>query len=126
METIAVMKSALQMFMPDIADVDNWQIGYILERNKKYTIETNSELQDVLEEFKKGYQMWLDPSPVKPTASKRKSGRNVFRSICMNWAIFSFSAFAICGGEMNRTFSFINCRQRFISWECARGFEKRR
>ena len=75
-ETIADMKSALQMFMPDIADVDNGQIGYILERNKKYTIKTNSEQKNAFEEFKKGYQMWLDPSPVNPTASKRKSGTN--------------------------------------------------
>ena len=46
-ETMDDMKSALQIFMPDI--------GYILDRNKKYTIETNGELQDACQEFKKGY-----------------------------------------------------------------------
>ena len=73
-ETMDEMKSTLQIFMPDIAHDENWQIVYILERNKKYTIETSGELQDVYQEFRKGYQMWLDPLPVKPAASKRQSG----------------------------------------------------
>lgn len=71
-ETIDEMISALQIFMPDITRTENWKIGYILERNKKYIIETNSELQDALQEFRKGYQIWLDPSPEKPTASRGK------------------------------------------------------
>ena len=59
--------------MPDIEHVENWEIGYILERNKKYSIETNGELQ----ELKQGFPMWLDPSPVKPAASKKRGGTNV-------------------------------------------------
>ena len=56
-ETLDEMKSALQIFMPDIEHVENWEIGYILERNKKYAIETNSELQDAWQELKKGFPM---------------------------------------------------------------------
>ena len=63
--------------MPDIEHVENCDIGYVLERNKKYTIETNGELQDACQEFKKGFPMWLDPSPVKPAASKKHGGTNV-------------------------------------------------
>ena len=73
-ETMDDMISALQIFMPDITHAENWQIRYILDRNKKYTIETNGELQNACQEFKKGYQMWLDPSPLKPVVSKRQSG----------------------------------------------------
>ena len=54
------MKSALKIFMPDIEHVENCDIGYVLERNKKYTIETNGELQDACQEFKKGFPMWLE------------------------------------------------------------------
>lgn len=73
-ETMDDMKSALQVFMPDITYPENWEIGYVLDRNKKYTIETNGELQDAHQEFKKGYQMCLDPTPAKPVVSKRQSG----------------------------------------------------
>ncbi len=76
-ETMDEMKSALKIFMPDIKHVENCDIGYVLGRNKKYTIETNGELQDVCQEFKKGFPMWLDPSPVKPAASKKHGGTNV-------------------------------------------------
>jgi hypothetical protein len=54
-ETMDEMKSALKIFMPDIEHVENCDIGYVLERNKKYTIETNGELQDACQEFKKGF-----------------------------------------------------------------------
>ena len=43
-ETLDEMKSALQIFMLDIENVENWKIGYILERNKKYAIETNGDI----------------------------------------------------------------------------------
>lgn len=76
-ETVQDLKAALQMFMPDIEHVENWQLGYVLERNKKYTIETDVELQDACQHFKNGYQMWLDPLPVKPAARKRQVDMNV-------------------------------------------------
>ena len=41
-ENLKDMKSALQKFMPDM-HVDELQVGYVLDRNKKYTIETNCE-----------------------------------------------------------------------------------
>ena len=44
-ENIDEMKSALQTFMPDVKHVENWQIGYVLERNKKYVIKSTGELQ---------------------------------------------------------------------------------
>ena len=72
-ETVEEMKSALQIFMPDIKYVENWQLGYILERNKKYTIETDGELRDAFEYVKKGYQMWLDPSPRKKDVPKKRA-----------------------------------------------------
>ena len=72
-ETVIEMKTALQMFLPDIKNAKNWQIGYILERNKKYTIETHAELQDAYQHFKEGFQMWLDPLPAKAGAGKKKN-----------------------------------------------------
>ena len=72
-ETVEEMKSALQIFMPDINYVENWQLGYILDRNKKYTIETDGELRDAFDYVKRGYQMWLDPSPRKIGAPKRRA-----------------------------------------------------
>ena len=75
-ETVIEMKTALEMFLPDIKHAENWQIGYILERNKKYTIETDAELQDAYQHFKEGFQMWLDPLPAKAVAAKKKTGVN--------------------------------------------------
>ena len=79
------MKSALQILMPDIEHVENWEIGYILERNKKYAIETNGELQDAWEELKKGFPMLLDPSPDKQrqrsAVERTLNVRNIFDSL---------------------------------------------
>ena len=62
--------------MPDLNEhVENWQLGYVLDRNKKYTIETDIDLRDAWQHFNNGYQMWLDPLPV--TAAARKSQANV-------------------------------------------------
>ena len=36
---------------------DDWLLGYVLERNKKYTIETDCELVDAWQHFKNSYQM---------------------------------------------------------------------
>ena len=74
-ENIDEMKSALQTFMPDVKHVENWQIGYVLERNKKYVIESTGELQHAWQHLKKGYQMWLDPSPMK--VEKKRSGTSI-------------------------------------------------
>jgi hypothetical protein len=74
-ETVKDMKTALQLHMPDIKDVENWQIGYVLDRNKKYAIETDDELKNACVHFKQGYQMWLDTSPIKPAASKRQADK---------------------------------------------------
>ncbi len=63
--------------MPDIKDVKHWQIGYVLDRNKKYAIETDDELKNACVHFKHGYQMWLDTSPIKPAASKRQADKTV-------------------------------------------------
>ena len=63
--------------MPDIEHVDKSAIGYVLERNKKYAIETDNELQDAYEEFRKGFSMWLDPSPVKSAVSKKRGNEDV-------------------------------------------------
>ena len=45
-ETMDDMESVLQIFMPDITHPENLEIGYVLDRNKKYAIETNGELED--------------------------------------------------------------------------------
>lgn len=71
-ENIGDLKSALQSFMPDVKHVENWQIGYILERNKKYVMESTGELQHAWKHLKKGYQMWLDLCPIK--VGKKQSG----------------------------------------------------
>ena len=56
-ENLKDMKSALQKFMPDITHADELQVGYVLDRNKKYTIETDRELSDAWQHLKNGYQM---------------------------------------------------------------------
>ncbi len=81
-ETVHDMKSALQMYMPDLKHVENWQLGYVLDRNKKYTIETNVELQDVFEHVKRGYQMWLDPSPANAGTNKKQAGKRNVQGMC--------------------------------------------
>ncbi len=81
-ETVDDMKSALQMYMPDLKHVENWQLGNVLDRNKKYTIETNVELQDAFEHVKKGYQMWLDPSPANAGTNKKQAGKRNVRGMC--------------------------------------------
>lgn len=75
-ETVQDMKNSLKMFMPDIKPTDNWKMGYILDRNKKYAIETDGELLDAWGHFQRGYQMWLDPSPPKVTAAKNQTTTN--------------------------------------------------
>ena len=57
--------------------MDELQVGYVLDRNKKYTIETDGELSDAWQHFKNGYQMWVDPSPVKSAAKWKESGMNI-------------------------------------------------
>ena len=76
-ESLQDMKTALQKFMPDITHVDNLQIGYILDRNKKFTIETNCELSDAWQHFKNDNQMWLDPSPAKAASKRKESAKNI-------------------------------------------------
>ena len=75
-ENIQDMKAALELFMPDIQNMENWRLGYVLERNKKYTVETDVELQEAFQHFKDGYQMCLDPMPAKAVAPKRKNDTN--------------------------------------------------
>ena len=76
-ETVQDLKNALKMFMPDLNEhVENWQIGYILDKNKKYIIQTDKDLQEACQHFKNGYQMWLDPLP-KAGARKRQSDVNI-------------------------------------------------
>ena len=76
-ENMKDMKAALKVFMPDIQHVENWQLGYVLERNIKYTIETDVELHDAFQHFRDGYQMWLDPMPTEAVAAKRKVDTSV-------------------------------------------------
>ena len=79
-ETVDDMKLALQMSMPDLKHVENWQLGYVLDCSKKYTIETNVELQDAFEHVKRGYQMWLDhpqPMQIQETSWQEKRSRHV-------------------------------------------------
>ena len=75
-ETVDDMKKGLKMFMPDIKPTYNWKIGYILDRNKKYTIETDGELLEAWGHFQRGYQMWLDPSPAKVVVAKNRTSTN--------------------------------------------------
>ena len=63
--------------MPDITHVADWQMGYVLDRNKKFTIETDGELNDAWQHFKNGYQMWLDPSPAKAAAKRKETAKNI-------------------------------------------------
>ena len=65
-------ESRVEVFMPDIQHVKNWQLRYMLKRNKKYTIETDVELHDAFQHFRDEYQMWLDPIPTKAVQPREK------------------------------------------------------
>ena len=76
-DTLEDMKKALKMFMPDIQPAENWKIGYVLERNKKYLIETDVELGDAVEHFQPGYQTWMDPSQEKASSARNQTTTSV-------------------------------------------------
>lgn len=67
--TLEEMKVTLELYLPDIKHVETCPVGYVLERNKKYSIGTDSELQNAYQHFKAVYQMWLDPTPIKRSAA---------------------------------------------------------
>ena len=94
-ENIEDMKTALEMYLPDIEHVENWKIGYVLERNKKYTIETDAKLQDAWQHFKDGFQMWLDPYPAKAVAGKRKTGMNAVAGKMCHSILYGVIVFAM-------------------------------
>ncbi|XP_028417958.1 uncharacterized protein LOC114542659 isoform X1 [Dendronephthya gigantea] len=79
--TISELREALINNMPDVPHVDKSQFGYILERNKKFTIATDSELQKANEYFIAGYQMWLDPTPQQPSKKSSQAKSNPQREV---------------------------------------------
>ena len=52
--------------LPDLANVDKCQIGYVLDRNKKFAIDTDIDVKNAYDYFISGYQMWLDPEGRQP------------------------------------------------------------
>ena len=76
-ETLEDMKNALKMFMPDIQPAENWKIGYVFERNKKYLIESDVKLRDAIGHFQPGYQMRIDPSPGKTSSARNQTTASV-------------------------------------------------
>ena len=77
-ENMQDMKAASQMLMPDIQHVEDWQLGYVLERDKKCTIETDVELHDAFQHYRDGYHANVVRSnPTKAVAAKRKIGTSV-------------------------------------------------
>ena len=72
-KTMAQMRKQLAHHLPDVQNVDTCQIGYVLDRNKKYSIGSDDELQKAFGHFRAGYQMWLDPTSLKrPLATSSK------------------------------------------------------
>ncbi|XP_028417255.1 uncharacterized protein LOC114541658 [Dendronephthya gigantea] len=61
-KTIGQMRKELIERLPDVKNVETCQLGYVLERNKKYSIGSDDELQKAFGHFRAGYQMWLDPA----------------------------------------------------------------
>ena len=72
MKTLCQMRKKLAERLPDIKNVDTCQLGYVLERNKKYSIGSDGELQKAFGHFRAGYQMWLDPNSLTQTAKPAK------------------------------------------------------
>ena len=60
-ETLVELEDQLQILLPDIKNLENCQVGYVLERNKKYSIMNDYDLKSAYNHFRAGYQMWLDP-----------------------------------------------------------------
>ena len=73
LKTICEMRKELTERLPDIKHVDTCQIGYVLERNKKYSIGSDDELQKAFDHFRAGYQMWLDPTSLKQIVNPQKT-----------------------------------------------------
>ena len=72
--TLDEMKKILQKYLPDINHVENCQFGYVLERNKKYSIASGVELENAYQHFGAGFQMWLDPA-IEKRSSIRPRGQ---------------------------------------------------
>ena len=68
--TLDEIKKILQKYLPDINHVEIFQFGYVLERNKKYSIVSDVELQNAYQHFRAGFQMWLDPAIEKQSSTR--------------------------------------------------------
>ena len=86
-KTIAQLRNELAERLPDLKHVQNCQFGYVLERNKKYSIGSDNELQTAFGHFRAGFQMWLDPTPLKRAANPSVS-----------------SSYPVPSGKYNNTF----------------------
>ena len=72
--TLDEMKKILQKYLPDISHVENCQFVYVLERNKKYSLASDVNLQNAYQHFRAGLQMWLDPA-IEKLSSTRPRGQ---------------------------------------------------
>ena len=76
-KTVEEFRENVVESLPDLATVavPQFSVGYILDRNRKYLISNNEELQDAFDEAEKGYPFWVDPyetseAPVRARGSK--------------------------------------------------------
>ena len=59
-KAIGQLRKELAKQMPDIKHVENCQFGYVLGRNKKYSIGSDDELQTAFGHFRAGFRCgWI-------------------------------------------------------------------
>ena len=61
--TVQEFRSALLVAFPDLAEIAQpcFSVGYIAERNKKLSINSNLELESAYDALIGGYAVWMDP-----------------------------------------------------------------
>lgn len=81
--TVKEFRSVLLLTFPDLAATvqPDFSVGYVLERNKKLSINSNLELESAYDALLGGYAVWLDPYKTSTIQSKplaRAKCKNVF------------------------------------------------
>ena len=85
-DTLNDLRKEWAIVLPDLPNVDKCQIGYVLDRNKKFAIDMDIDVKNAYDYFISGYQIWLDPDGRQPnTKSSRRvdeRGKYILHIIC--------------------------------------------
>ena len=71
--TVNEFRTALLGAFPDLSSIaqPGFPVGYVLERNKKFVIHSNLELESAYDAVLRGYEVWMDPHSTQAGPSGR-------------------------------------------------------